>query len=49
MKHKPDHIPQEAWDAVGSPELDSSFIAGMKPSVRVYDRQRKQNHPPKQR
>jgi uncharacterized protein (DUF4415 family) len=34
MKRKPDHISQEAWDAVDSPELEPAFIAGMKPSTR---------------
>ena len=41
MKHKPDHISQEAWDAVNSPELDGAFIAGMKPSVRARGLQKK--------
>lgn len=31
---KPDHIRQEDWDTVDSPELDAAFIAGMKPSTR---------------
>lgn len=34
MKRKPDHISQEAWDSVESPELDAAFIAGMKRSTR---------------
>jgi uncharacterized protein (DUF4415 family) len=41
MKHKPDHISQADWDAVNSPELDSAFIAGMKPSVRARGAQKK--------
>ncbi len=41
MKHKPEHISQEAWDAVNSPELDAGFIAGMKLSVRARGPQRK--------
>ncbi len=35
MKPKPDHISQEAWDAVESPELDAKFVASMKPSART--------------
>jgi len=29
-KHKPDNIIQEDWDAVESPALSASFLAGMK-------------------
>jgi uncharacterized protein (DUF4415 family) len=30
-KRKPDHISQEAWDAVDSPPLTDEFMKGMRP------------------
>jgi uncharacterized protein (DUF4415 family) len=41
MKQKPDHIAHDAWDAVESPALDASFVAGMKSSVRGRGPQKK--------
>jgi uncharacterized protein (DUF4415 family) len=40
-KRKPDHISQEDWDAVDSPALDATFVAGMKPSARARGPQKK--------
>ncbi len=41
MKCKPDHISQEAWDAVDSPTLNAEFIAGMAPSPRARGPQKR--------
>jgi len=34
-KRKPDHISQEAWDAVDSPPLTDEFLKGMRPAAEV--------------
>lgn len=49
-KKKPDHISQEDWDAVDSPELTEEFMIGMRPAREVapelVEMQRRRGRPP---